>query len=165
MKHRLLLSLLFFSFSLLAHGATTRTWSGFGSTGNWNTATNWVGNAVLVAGDDLVFPSGAPRLTTTNNLVAGTAFKTITVTGSNYVFNGNSVTLSVGLTNNAPAGTTNTFLFGVALSADTAFQCAANSTLILGIIAGGANNITFDSGGSILANGGISGSSSLRQNG
>src|SRR5256885_14495997 len=117
MNHRLLVPLLLFSFSLLAHGATTRTWSGFGPNGNWGTATNWVGNAAPVAGDDLVFPSGTPRLTTTNNLVAGTAFKTTTVTGSNYVFNGNSVTLSVGLTNSAPPGATNTFLLGIALSA------------------------------------------------
>src|SRR3989442_2525444 len=133
MKHPLLLPLLLFSLSLLAHGATTRTWSGFGSTGNWNTATNWVGNAVPVTGDDLVFPPTNLHLTNTNNLVAGTTFNSVTLSGSNYVMNGNSITLTAGLTNNGPAGTTNSFLV-IALSSNQAFQSTANSTLILPVI-------------------------------
>ena len=45
-----------------------------------------------VAGDDLVFPTGAARLTITNNFV-GYTFKSITFTGSGYDLRGNALTI------------------------------------------------------------------------
>jgi hypothetical protein len=42
----------------------TRIWTGLGSTDNWTESTNWNLNTAPVAGDDLIFPSGAARANT-----------------------------------------------------------------------------------------------------
>src|SRR5437762_2195246 len=105
MNHRLLLSLLLFSFSPFVH-ASTRTWSGAGPNNFWTNAANWGGTAP-VAGDELVFPAGAARLSHSNNFPATTMFNSLTFSGSNYVIAGNAITNSAGITNNAPSGTTN----------------------------------------------------------
>src|SRR3989442_15644286 len=133
MKHSFLYPRFSLALSTFAEGPTPRTWTGFGPTVNWNPATNWSGNAVPVAGDDLVFPPTNLHLTNTNNLIAGITFNSVTLSGSNYVLGGNSITLTAGLTNNGPAGTTNSFLV-IALSSNQAFQSTANSTLILPVI-------------------------------
>ncbi|MEP7158805.1 MAG: S8 family serine peptidase, partial [Chloroflexota bacterium] len=72
--------------------ASTATWTGGGSDNNWTTAANWGGTAP-VAGDDLVFPGGAARLTNTNDFTAGTSFNSITLSGTGYTLSGNSVAL------------------------------------------------------------------------
>ncbi len=79
----------------LASGAqaSTRTWTGTNS-GLWSDAGNWGGTAP-VAGDDLVFPEGAPK-STTNDFPAGTTFASITVGGFNYTFGGNPIVLGAG---------------------------------------------------------------------
>ena len=46
--------------------AAARTWTGGGADNNWSTPGNW-GGTVPVAGDDLVFPGGAARLSNTND--------------------------------------------------------------------------------------------------
>src|SRR5439155_6630073 len=164
MKHSLLYPLLILAISPFAEGATTRTWTGFGTTGNWNTATNWSGTAVPVAGDDLVFPPTNLHLTNTNYLLAGTTFNSVTLSGSNYVVTANSITLTAGLTNNGPAGTTNNFLT-IALATNQIFRCASNSTLILPVTSLGTNTLTFDCSGSILVNGAIFGNGSIEKTG
>ena len=75
--------------------AASRTWTGGGADNNWTTAANWGGTAP-VAGDDLVFPNGAARLSNTNNFAAGTSFRSITISGTGYTLSGNSVALGVG---------------------------------------------------------------------
>ena len=62
--------------------ATVRTWTGGGADNNWTTLANWGGTAP-VAGDDLVFPGGAARLSNTNNFGAGTAFNSIRFRAAN----------------------------------------------------------------------------------
>src|SRR5262245_25659001 len=49
------------------------TWDGGGSDNNWTTAANWAGDVAPTpnAGDILVFPAGAGRLTTTNDFPVG----------------------------------------------------------------------------------------------
>src|SRR5262249_2778592 len=60
----------------------TRTWTGLGN-GNWMTAANWNGGTQAPSpGDDLVFPSGAGQLANTNDFADGTAFNSITFTGT-----------------------------------------------------------------------------------
>ena len=73
--------------------AATKTWDGSAS-GLWASGANWVGGVAPVAGDDLVFPSGALRLANTNNFAAGTSFRTITISGVNYQLHGNRVQLT-----------------------------------------------------------------------
>lgn len=84
--------------------AASRTWTGGGSDNNWTTPANWGGTAP-VAGDSLVFPAGAARLSNTNNFPAGTVFVLIGVSGSGYTLSGNSVALSAGLATTHVSGT------------------------------------------------------------
>jgi hypothetical protein len=79
-----------------AEGAV-RDWTGGGANNNWTTATNWAGGVAPSAGDDLVFPLGAAGLLNTNNFPAGTAFNSITISGTNYGLAGASIVLSAGV--------------------------------------------------------------------
>ena len=72
--------------------ATTRTWNG-SSSASWNTAANWINNAVPVDGDDLLFPLGAANKANNNN-IASLSVRSITFTDSGYACIGNSVTLT-----------------------------------------------------------------------
>ena len=60
------------------NAAATATWTGGGADNNWTNALNWAGTAP-VAGDDLVFPVGAARLSNTNDFAAATSFNSITI--------------------------------------------------------------------------------------
>ena len=69
--------------TFLAMGAI-RVWDG-SYNGYWSEGRNWSGDTPPRAGDDLVFPAGAANLVNTNDLTSLT-FRSITVTGSNYIF-------------------------------------------------------------------------------
>ena len=147
-----------------AHAAT-RTWTGGGVDNNWTNAANWGGTAP-VAGDDLVFPSVNLRLSNTNNFAANTVFNSITISGTNYVINGNAITNNAGITNSSPVATTNTFNCAVTLGANQTFHCVTNTTLILNTnLAGNLKNFTLQCNGTIIANGVLSGAGQLFKNG
>src|SRR5262245_37057695 len=75
----------------------TRVWDGGAVTSDrWKAAANWEDNALPVAGDDLVFPAGADRLSNLNDFAIGTEFGSITFTGSGYDIRGNRVVLTGG---------------------------------------------------------------------
>src|SRR4051812_28663041 len=84
---------IFLSLAVLAplSHASTRTWSGAGANGNWSTSGNW--SSTPVAGDDLVFPAVAARLANTNDFL-NRGFNSITISGSNYVIQGNALSVS-----------------------------------------------------------------------
>src|SRR5437867_4705796 len=84
----LLLITLYICLLAPAAQATLKVWSGGGADNFWNTAANWTNNAGPGAADDLLFPSGAARLSNSNNLTAGTALGSIIFSGSNYVIDG-----------------------------------------------------------------------------
>ena len=77
------------------------TWDGGGADNKWTTADNWVGNVAPAAGDSLTFPTGAARLTNTNDYASGTAFGSINFTGAGYNLGGNALELSGGLADNS----------------------------------------------------------------
>ena len=64
--------------------ADTHTWTG-ATDQFWTTAGNWQGGTAPVAGDDLVFPAARPPVLQ-DNFPAGTYFKSLTFSGSTYVF-------------------------------------------------------------------------------
>jgi hypothetical protein len=113
-----LLLLLLLLLAPAALSAATRTWTGLGADTNWMTPANW--DVVPVAGDDLVFPTGvpAPSLTNNNNFPALTSFNSITLSGAGYALNGNSITLAAAGITSSPASATNTINFGIALGDD-----------------------------------------------
>jgi autotransporter-associated beta strand protein len=84
-------------------GAASRFWDG-SVNGNFNTAGNWAGNVVPVAGDDLVFQAGVTRLLVTNDFSPNRAFNTITFQGSNYFVRGNPIFLTNGMLSLNPVG-------------------------------------------------------------
>jgi len=108
---------------LLANSASgaTRTWTG--TTGTlWSAASNW-GGIAPVAGDDLVFPPGASHMSNTNDFPGGTAFNSITVTGSPYVLSGNLILLGAGGISSNPGLSGDTrILVPLTLAAPTTFS-------------------------------------------
>ncbi|MGE3517663.1 MAG: choice-of-anchor D domain-containing protein [Vicinamibacterales bacterium] len=84
-----------------------KTWTGAGTDDNWTTGGNWQGGVAPVAGDALTFPSGAARLSNTNDFADGTAFS-ISLTGDGYTLAGNSVSLTGGSVLDASTSGTNT---------------------------------------------------------
>ena len=142
--------------------AATRTWTGLGADTNWMTAGNW--DVLPAAGDDLVFPTGvpAPSLTNNNNFPAATSFHSITFTGGNYTIGGNAIQLVAGTSNQAGINQIN---FGVTLAASQMFASTAGQ-LTFTTIDLGANTLTFDdSGGDSEVIGVISGTGGIIKNG
>src|SRR5689334_12945575 len=113
------------------------TWDGGGTNNHWTTPANWVGDVAPHPGDDLVFPLVAARRTNVNNLLEGTAFRSISVTGPDYVITGNAITLTSGITVNAALGAV-PYLgdpqvnFGITLAAPQTFATSGGHGLSLG---------------------------------
>ncbi len=91
-------------FVCLTGSATVRTWTGNGTSSNWDEGGNWQNNTVPSVDDDIVFPEVAKKIVT-NNLTAGIIFHSITITGTNYLLTGNGLGITFGLTNTAPSNT------------------------------------------------------------
>jgi autotransporter-associated beta strand protein len=106
--------------------ASTRRWDG-GSVvnGNWQTKENWEGDVAPLPGDDLVFPSGAPRLTNSNDFPAGTTFNSITISAPGYLISGNSIALNAGVTSSA-LGTVPSICVPIKLNSDQTFNASIN---------------------------------------
>jgi autotransporter-associated beta strand protein len=118
--------------------AFTELWTGLGGDANWTTAGNWVDNVAPQPGFDLQFPAGASRLTSTNNLPANPTFPTLTILGSGYTLNGNSLSLfqfhGIGtIAAGHPSGTTSTINFPVAGGGTTVIDVTnTGATLVFG---------------------------------
>lgn len=120
--------------------AATRTWTGAASN-LWSNAANWGGTAP-VAGDDLVFPAGAAHLANSNDLGAGFAVHSITISGGNYALSGQSIALGAGGLNflGLPSGANVNVNLPIALS--VAQQWTSDSIAIISIdskISGSSN--------------------------
>lgn len=140
--------------------AATRVWDGgSASSGNWIDANNWNPNTMPVAGDQLVFPAGAARLTNTNNFVNGTGFDRITFTGDGYQLYGNNLRVTNGVFAGNGSGN-NVFRPNlISTAADPSFIVTnAGGTLTLaGSLDISGQQVTLDGAGSLLLNGPIAG--------
>ncbi|HEV8267572.1 MAG TPA: autotransporter-associated beta strand repeat-containing protein, partial [Thermoanaerobaculia bacterium] len=146
---RLRRALVAFSFLLAFESeAATRTWDG-SSSANWGTAANWMENAIPAAGDDLVFPAGAMNLAMSNNIMAGTAFNSLTFQAGGYSITTNQFALNAGITDNDTSGT-NTINVSIAVLATQSFVTATGGTLTVSGTIGMAAGVTLivDGGGS-----------------
>ena len=65
----------------------------------WQTAENWVGDAVPQPGDYLFFPASAGRFTSTNDFSASTTFAGLIFAGDGYDVGGNLINLAAGVVN------------------------------------------------------------------
>ncbi len=85
------------------HTPATATWDGGGADALWTTAANWVGDLAPQAGDDLVFPAGAARLTSVNDYPGGDVVRQVDGDRGAAAF-WQSVNLNVGVIANVPEG-------------------------------------------------------------
>ena len=149
----------------------THTWTGSGADQYWTTAANWSGSAAPAAGDSLVFPtlhpsstndfsavaqsSGdvvsvpvAPGLTSTNNFAAGTQFGSISIGNNGYVFSGNAIKMSGGITATYASGSL-ILPLSIQLTQAQSFNIGSGATLYCNGVLTGAGALT-KSGDGIL---------------
>src|SRR5207245_2757871 len=124
--------------------AQTFTWSGGAGNNRWTSGNNWSGGVAPTGtgGEDLVFPSGAARLSN-NNTFNGASFNSITISGSGYTLGGNALTLGAGgLADNSIAGT-NTISLGLAFAATRTVTVGnAGTTLTISGVISGAGGVS-----------------------
>ena len=142
--------------------ATDAIWDGAPDGGgtstdaNWTTASNWVGDVAPVPGDDLYFPAAAAKKANVDTFLAGTAFDSITYTGSDYDISGSGIAVSDGIRDSAASGD-NRFDPDITLTASQTFGvAAAGETLFLGgVISGNAGvNLSKEAAGATSLNAG-----------
>ena len=151
-------------------GAINRVWSGgSGTTSNWSDTNNWVDHVAPVAGDNVIFPAGANRLTNTNNLTAGTQLGNIVFATGGYTIGGNAIDLSGTVDGSASAGNTAFNLAATLTGASSVLTGSTGSDITLSqtintngftlSVGGGAGRADFTSnisgaGGVVVADGG-----------
>ncbi len=131
--------------------AALRTWSGLGPDSKWTTATNWVGGVAPSVGDDLLFPTNALSLNSSNDFPAGTTFNSLIFSGGGYSLSGNAIALNAGILatngiNNAinnPLILNSNQTFAISLGGNASFN-------LYGAIDTKGKDLTFDMGASSL---------------
>jgi uncharacterized repeat protein (TIGR01451 family) len=118
--------------------ATTAIWVG-GSGTNWSTAANWLNGYIPQAGDDIIFSAAPSGLTASNDLIAGTAYSSITIS-DNYNLSGNNITLNNGLV--MDGGTAATVSIPIALAHNQTWTVTGTSQLTVGSVLSGAAGLT-----------------------
>jgi autotransporter-associated beta strand protein len=138
--------------ALDAHAATL-SWSGAGTTGNWNDSANWGFAGTPATGDTLIFSAAQPRLNNTNNIV-GLTLNQIRFVGASggYAIFGNAITITNGieatntaglnvLSNNITLGSPGDFIVDVATGAKFFLGGTLSGSVGLLKIGGGTNTL------------------------
>ena len=150
--------------------AATRTWSGATSS-SWNTASNWVENAVPVNGDALVSPDN-PTNRTTNNDIAGLSVASVSVTTTNsgaaFSYTGNGITLTGPITFSNPGVGTGSgdpnWAIPITLGASITMTSDGRVTPFNATIGLGANTLTIAGSGDLWLSGIVSGTGGITKN-
>jgi fibronectin-binding autotransporter adhesin len=137
--------------------SAAKTWTG-AANNLWSNPGNWQGGVVPVAGDPLVFPSGAANLTNFDDLTDGLVFKSILFSGSGYVISGSAFGLTNGITSTTASNTINNDINVMAPQTIGGALCCGPLNLN-GVIDLGSNLLTFDyqvnASGKIIGTGGL----------
>jgi len=150
--------------SLSEARAATRTWSG-ATSASWSLPGNWQENATPVNADDLVFPAGAMNTTMQNDIVAATAWKSITFSAGGYTIQGNTVGITGSITSTNAAGV-NTFQPALMLYTSMTVMVSSGGTLVFqGDVAMGSHPLNVQGNGNTVIAGIISGSAVLTKGG
>ena len=142
--------------------AATRTWTGTNS-GSWLDPGNW-GGTPIAAGDDLVFPSGAINLSNTNDTSSGTAFNSITISGTGYTLSGADILLGAGGITSSAGGTIN---LPFTLGASQQWSVTTGTLTLAGTVALNSFTLTLNSVGAAtgFVNGVVSGAGAITKTG
>jgi autotransporter-associated beta strand protein len=142
---------------LQIHGASL-SWSGGGSSGNWNDSGNWGFAGTPATGDTLVFPAAQPRLNNTNN-IGGLTLNQIRFAGASggYAIFGNALTITNGIEATNSAGI-NVISNNIVLGSPTDFvvNVATGAKLFLGGTLSGSAGLLKTGGGTNELGGGFS---------
>ena len=137
--------------ALTAQGAAqTFTWTG-ASNPNWKTNGNWLGGVAPTGngGENLVFPSGAANLLTSNNVNNGT-FNSIVIKGSGYTLSNKPVTVGAGGLADSSIGGANTVSLAMTFAATrTVTVSNAATTLTISGNINGAGGLTKSGAGTV----------------
>ncbi len=149
------LAALSLTLSLNGVSAAQKTWSGGGTDNNWGSGGNWVGAAVPVNGDNLLFTSGFQRSTNFNNLT-GLSLTGISFGASGFLFGGNMITNSGGVLDNN-GNNTNNLVMNLTASQGFTNNAAATALVFGGAITNLGNTISLWGAGNIYLNGAVGG--------
>ena len=128
---------------------STETWSGDDSNDNfWTSNDNWDGIGGAGAGDDLVFPSVASRLSNNNDFDTNTSFNSLTFNGNAYIITGNQIELTGGVVNN-PSGGGNPprFVPNILLGASQSFNSLTSHVELDGVVNLNGHDLTLTGAG------------------
>ncbi len=145
----------------------TKRWDGGSAVDNkWKTNENWEGDVAPVALDNLQFPPGAARLSTSNDFANGTTFNSIRFSGAGYSLSGNSISLNAGINETSTAPMENVVSLAVFLNASQSFRTSSSASrlLISGSVFLVDKTLTLDGGGCKIT-GNIFGSGSITNRG
>ena len=140
------LGLLFACWTSSSHAADV-TWSGSGSSDNWNTAGNWFGNKVPGSGYNVHF-AGTTRLSPSND-IAGGSYGAI-------IFDSNAGSFTLG---------GNSLTFWSTGSNSIINNSTHAQTINLGLTTAAAKNITFQGVGDMNVTQGIAGTAGITKRG
>ncbi len=136
MKTILLTTIIFFAF-VGANGAV-KTWNGSNG-GNLSTAGNWVDNVAPITGDDFIFPANTNQNAIQNDLDSAVIIRSITINASNFVFNGNNLSVSNGISVNGGNQIFNMTIVLTGVSQTFTTASASSVVRYAGVLTGTAN--------------------------
>ncbi|HEX3150826.1 MAG TPA: putative Ig domain-containing protein, partial [Gemmataceae bacterium] len=131
------------SYAIGIDPATTLIWTGLGADADWMTPGNWLGGKAPVAGNNIVFGSGAAQKTANNNFPVGTKFGAINFSDGGYTITGNSLKLASGINSISTTSGTDTVALNITLAATEKFNIAGNTLIdVTGNISGTKFGVT-----------------------
>jgi fibronectin-binding autotransporter adhesin len=141
------------SYTITIDPATSLAWTGNVSN-LWNNALNWSG-AAPVAGDTLIFGTGAMNETNENNLAANIKLASLVFQSSGYSITGNAIELSGGLDAGNTVVGADAIALNIALTASQTFDVDGPSDLmqLQGVVSGAGLGVTKSGTGTLLYSG------------
>ncbi len=136
-------------------------WDGGGADNNWSTAANWLGDAIPLAGSNLLFPNSSLRKTNVNDLGNGSDFGSILLVGTGFNISGDSIDLSGAITSQG----TNTFSVPLRLMTNSGLANTSGTFTVSGNIDTNGNALSLNATSQLTVSGQISGGGSVTTGG
>ncbi|MBP8294454.1 MAG: hypothetical protein KAX84_00005, partial [Burkholderiales bacterium] len=145
--------------------STSRIWTGGGVTDLWTDPDNWLNGVAPAPGDSLNFPEVAAQKSNTNDFAPGTHFNSIALNGNGYTLDGNAITLTSGISGNAPNSAPSRIDMDIDLDQAQAFDAVSSAIWIGGALRLNGYALTLNCSRSVSIFGQISGGGGITKNG